>query len=1318
MKYCNLKTLIPAFLLVIGFNLCMSNVWAQSWEQQILQQSQTYQATFHQRKIFVQTDRPVYSSGETIWLSAFILNAYSNKLNDSEKVLYVELLTPDGKTNQKEIFKVEGGRSIGDLELPLNLESGKYRLVAYTNWMRNFGSMYYFSTPVYISNAEKRADEENTEITELAEGTVESDLEAPNDNISYEEQFDVRFYPEGGNWVTSIPAKIAFEVKDTMGHPVQVNTIIKDDQGQIVTAANTLWKGKGMFNITAMRNRNYYLQVLGSDSLYALPEPEEYGISISLPTQSNSDQFQVVIHHNMDSLSNPNYFLLAMQNGKPISGMQLNLSGRKEGSVVFDVAKFKTGIAQFTLFDANKRPLCERIKFVNNTQGIQLNVTEKQLASAPRGLVSLELAAKDQNGFPVSTDLAVAITDAERIPDAMYTHPNLYQYVAMPADLPLSASEYASVFEQGREAQFKTELLMLTNGWRRYTWKEVLADTIGQPQFLEEPGIYVQGVVRTDSRKEKVPKDVNVSMISQGSQMELFTEKADNDGNFTFLLKDFQDTLRAVVQTKNQMQIKRNYKLNLFTNYYARPTDNYSHWFQEESDTVLQGSYLNELVQRGMLAKALERSLTVDTFMVSADVLIDEVTVNAEKPRTDKENMTRKYGAPDQTLGEKRLKDLNEEKPWNFGLMSMLDDAFPSLEIMTNMSGGSNTIQMRLKDRPRHRFYIFVDGELITASNVKGLIDTAYRSYTIDDLITMDGEAVKNIDLIFPYDKPAGSSLFADAEFYEYTLQAFSSNESAVGNDLADRLGGSPTQSDLDLGALIVQSENMAARPAILAIYTKDGGGVYSETQYKGVATLTIHGFTRVKEFYEPDYSASSQDSFLYDYRNTLAWYPQLKTDENGKATISFYTSDVSGKIRVEANGIDNNGNIGALRYTQSTRMFTASENNTAKQTAREFGKVDLSHLINIQLEDGKAAAYVMVKDTKNKEYSYSSLDGSVDLNGLTLNPEDRIEISKPGYQTLSVPFKNVQNSSLQLKKAEVKAATEVTAKEVMRGFFKNKSWNSNDPYADYKGAFRELLFNKHELHRITDFAFNQEVPSLFKVNEHPQTEVIEGRDFHSMQAANKIKFTPTPGKTGAFPEMNPIYDDKSFLNQDLSKYYDYTLDGKITFNDREVYIVRFNQKADAPYSLYSGEMYIDVETYGLVKAIWKISENGKKYLTADEYILAGNGDDLTLLYEYNEASYDYNGDYWFPVYAITEVEFKWKGEDNGYIREMAWQASNEKLKVRPNDVEDLKKMLRLSNDMKYLPSSWRSAWMLAPNTHIISQFKYLNELYVYQKKK
>ena len=49
-----------------------------------------------QEKVYVQTDNNCYFVGDTLWYKAFVLRADDNKPTNMSKLLYVELLSPDG----------------------------------------------------------------------------------------------------------------------------------------------------------------------------------------------------------------------------------------------------------------------------------------------------------------------------------------------------------------------------------------------------------------------------------------------------------------------------------------------------------------------------------------------------------------------------------------------------------------------------------------------------------------------------------------------------------------------------------------------------------------------------------------------------------------------------------------------------------------------------------------------------------------------------------------------------------------------------------------------------------------------------------------------------------------------------------------------------------------------------------------------------------------------------------------------------------------------------------------------------------------------
>ncbi len=72
-----------------------------------------------------------------------------------------------------------------------------------------------------------------------------------------------------------------------------------------------------------------------------------------------------------------------------------------------------------------------------------------------------------------------------------------------------------------------------------------------------------------------------------------------------------------------------------------------------------------------------------------------------------------------------------------------------------------------------------------------------------------------------------------------------------------------------------------------------------------------IKGYYAEKEFYQPNYDKESADDVLPDARNTLLWAPNVITDKNGEATLSFYTSDINTGFIGKIEGVNGEGLLG-----------------------------------------------------------------------------------------------------------------------------------------------------------------------------------------------------------------------------------------------------------------------------------------------------------------------------------------------------------------------------------------------------------------------
>jgi hypothetical protein len=67
-----------------------------------------------------------------------------------------------------------------------------------------------------------------------------------------------------------------------------------------------------------------------------------------------------------------------------------------------------------------------------------------------------------------------------------------------------------------------------------------------------------------------------------------------------------------------------------------------------------------------------------------------------------------------------------------------------------------------------------------------------------------------------------------------------------------------------------------------------------------------------VKEFYNPRYDKAMLPDEK-DYRRTLYWNPDVKTDKTGKATVAFFNNSTCKSMNVSAETVTSNGIIGVL---------------------------------------------------------------------------------------------------------------------------------------------------------------------------------------------------------------------------------------------------------------------------------------------------------------------------------------------------------------------------------------------------------------------
>lgn len=103
-------------------------------------------------RVQVTTDRKLYIAGENLLFGFYLINTHNNKLTSYQSTGYILLRNTNGTIVGKSQVKIREGKASGVIYLNDTLQSGYYRIEAFTNFMRNGSSDFFFRTQIMIAN--------------------------------------------------------------------------------------------------------------------------------------------------------------------------------------------------------------------------------------------------------------------------------------------------------------------------------------------------------------------------------------------------------------------------------------------------------------------------------------------------------------------------------------------------------------------------------------------------------------------------------------------------------------------------------------------------------------------------------------------------------------------------------------------------------------------------------------------------------------------------------------------------------------------------------------------------------------------------------------------------------------------------------------------------------------------------------------------------------------------------------------------------------------------------------------------------------------
>lgn len=510
-----------------------------------------YNKHYHQEKVYIHTDKPYYNSGETIWFKVYHREAFSLKPIPVSSLIHVELIDANETIVASRVIKTVEGSGKGDFYLADSLNNslapGKYLIRAYTHFQRNFDHPLFSRTLDILSTYHSNPNRKE-------ESRIISSTHSKDDSIV------LTFYPEGGHLIQGLHSRIAFKSVGQTGKGMPVKGSVYDHEGQLIADIQSDQLGLGIFALTPRPNTSYHVvldsQISSVASRYQLPNALENGYTLRV---DNLLKDMMTIKATSNTASGLDKVLIV---GQLRGGVFFHIAGNAGQNVI--MAKVpKTGlllggVAHITLFGPDDLAYCERLAYLDSEYD-QAKVTLKtdKKAYSRRAPVTIAIDTDEEEA-----DMSVTVTDLHLVRyDSLAD--NIKTNLLLTSDVRGTIENSNYYFQNNR--QYELDLVMMTHGWRSYSWKKLLNDEFPSLAYLPENGVRISGKLQDpfDPQKEIHGR---VTLASFNNLLNTHEAITGQNGRFSFDLPHDKDSNHFFLRAEKIKQ-KRSGKLTKGSEY-------------------------------------------------------------------------------------------------------------------------------------------------------------------------------------------------------------------------------------------------------------------------------------------------------------------------------------------------------------------------------------------------------------------------------------------------------------------------------------------------------------------------------------------------------------------------------------------------------------------------------------------------------------------------------------------------------------------------------------------------------------------------------
>ncbi len=537
----------------------------------------------------------------------------------------------------------------------------------------------------------------------------------------------VKFYPEGGDLIAGKKCRVAMLAVDDNGHPHEGEGFVMNERGDVLASVQTDTLGRGVFELVpdtgklTFQMRNLKKSTRRSVQYFTLPEAKRDGCTLCV--DAVSEQMLATLQCS-DGICGSMLGYVIMHNGNIYRCDTLTASPLME--IELDRQAMPEGVNQMTVFDSRGAIMAERLFFLcpKPDKGDSIRVTAITQRLKPCGKVEMELKTRPNANLSFSAMDAKTMTNGKQ--------GNMKTWMLLSSEVRGYIHNVDYYFEaDDKEHRQNSDLLMLTQGWRRYDWRLMSEKyTFRKAQPIEDQ-FYLNGQLKV-YRKHNPVSNVRmyVSLYNEKGQSLIGNAVTDAEGNYAFKMPFLDGEWKMCIYTTRDIKKKDKEKEKRKT-YYVGIDRQFSPdpRYLTPSETTI----LHPLAPNAFVKKPFEELEEEDEFIpiTEKDYVLQNVTVKAKRKYFTNDNWRFKneeYGKQYASLYYNADRELDK----------ILDRGEPAPYI-------HDFILQKLKDRLGKYNYIPRDTKAFTSERIFYVIDNNDRS--VSSPVYLD--EVKSIYIVF-----------------------------------------------------------------------------------------------------------------------------------------------------------------------------------------------------------------------------------------------------------------------------------------------------------------------------------------------------------------------------------------------------------------------------------------------------------------------------------------------------------------------------------------------------------------------------------------